>query len=483
MESGVSKTALQIHWLFRICCFMEFVGHGAFGILTKAGWLPYIQAFGFPESLGWQLMPLIGAVDIAFGILTLITPRRAFILYMAIWGFFTALLRPLAGEGWWEFFERSYNFGLPTLFFLTHSVAPYWKNSLFKEISTADLISSERLQFFAKPAQWIIISYLLGHGAFSVLMGKQNLLYQYVQMGMPMLAGHTYLGIYLMGCMEILLAVAVYFNPTRSVLIFTALWKIASEALYPLTGAYGGGWELMERGSSYGMPFLLLLFSQQQVQIQRSWAPRFVACAALLVGLLGFNWMQVKTPLKAKQPLVGERELVDRLRQGGYIVFFRHASRDLKTMPSPNPELDSAEACQPGTELTEVGVGEVKRLKKRMEELSIRLDLALASPSCRTQQMAALLSNYTHVHRSLAYDRMILSKDERSGLAQELQQLLSQKPAKGENHLYVSHGGVLDRLRIRVALGEMDAGVFEPTGNGEFRFLGKISRKMWLGSL
>ena len=34
------------HWLLRTACAAEFVGHGAFGIMTKAAWVPY---FGVVE--------------------------------------------------------------------------------------------------------------------------------------------------------------------------------------------------------------------------------------------------------------------------------------------------------------------------------------------------------------------------------------------------------------------------------------------------
>ena len=93
-----------------------FIGHGAFGIITKAAWVPYFAMFGIPEAWAWKLMPVVGAVDISVGVLTLIQPVRAVILYMAFWGFQTACLRPLAGQGMWELFERAGNYGVPLAF-------------------------------------------------------------------------------------------------------------------------------------------------------------------------------------------------------------------------------------------------------------------------------------------------------------------------------------------------------------------------------
>jgi hypothetical protein len=118
-----------LHWLFRLALCAEFVGHGAFGVMTKQAWVPYFTLFGFPEAWAWTLMPVVGSLDITLGILALLAPTRAGLLYMACWGFLTALLRPLAGEGGWEFLERSYNFGVPLLMLWVHGMgttAPSW---------------------------------------------------------------------------------------------------------------------------------------------------------------------------------------------------------------------------------------------------------------------------------------------------------------------------------------------------------------------
>jgi hypothetical protein len=117
LGDSVARHTLEwkLHWLLRLALCGEFVGHGAFGVLTKAAWLRYFALFGIPDTRAWRLMPVVGSVDIALGTLTLVAPTRAGLLYMSWWGLFTALLRPLAREGWWEFFERAYNFGIPLL--------------------------------------------------------------------------------------------------------------------------------------------------------------------------------------------------------------------------------------------------------------------------------------------------------------------------------------------------------------------------------
>ena len=103
----------RVFWLLRVACAAEFVGHGAFGIITKAAWLPYFAVGGIPPEVAYLLMPIIGAVDISMGVLTALRPIRPALIYMAMWGLMTALLRPVSGEGVWEFVERIPNFSVP----------------------------------------------------------------------------------------------------------------------------------------------------------------------------------------------------------------------------------------------------------------------------------------------------------------------------------------------------------------------------------
>jgi hypothetical protein len=134
--------------------------------------------FGFPEAWAWRLMPIIGSVDITLGILALIAPTRAGLLYMGCWGFFTALLRPLAGEGGWEVLERSYNFGVPLMMLWGHGWGTPVR-SWFRVIIAIPRFTVAR----AHTAQWVLrvmmASMLMGHGALGLVIGKPNLLRLY----------------------------------------------------------------------------------------------------------------------------------------------------------------------------------------------------------------------------------------------------------------------------------------------------------------
>lgn len=68
-------------------------------------------------------------MDIALAVLVLIKPLRPALLWMALWGFWTALLRPIVGEPIWDFVERWANWGAPlALFFLLGRPKPQTKS-------------------------------------------------------------------------------------------------------------------------------------------------------------------------------------------------------------------------------------------------------------------------------------------------------------------------------------------------------------------
>lgn len=105
------KTA---EWILRIAVAGEFIGHGALALGGKADWIKWIQQFGVADAgVAGQLLWLIGLTDILLAILILVKPVRLALLWMAFWGFWTALVRPIVGVGWLDFIERSTNWGAP----------------------------------------------------------------------------------------------------------------------------------------------------------------------------------------------------------------------------------------------------------------------------------------------------------------------------------------------------------------------------------
>jgi len=104
-----------IQWILRIAVAGEFIGHGIFALQGKEGWFKYFEPFGItdPDTI-ISLLMVVGVLDILLAILVLIKPIRLAILYMAVWGLFTAMIRwPFGPDPIWDFVERWANWGAP----------------------------------------------------------------------------------------------------------------------------------------------------------------------------------------------------------------------------------------------------------------------------------------------------------------------------------------------------------------------------------
>jgi nitric oxide reductase large subunit len=69
-------TQQKLHYALRLAVTMCFIGHGAFGIITKPIWCHYFAVFGIGHDTAYRLMPLLGSFDILMGIGMLIYPLR-----------------------------------------------------------------------------------------------------------------------------------------------------------------------------------------------------------------------------------------------------------------------------------------------------------------------------------------------------------------------------------------------------------------------
>jgi hypothetical protein len=245
--------AWRVHWALRLGAAACFVGHGAFGIITKPEWVPYFAVVGIPRDVALALMPLIGAVDVAAGIVTLLSPRPTVLLYMAVWGLWTALLRPLSGDHAWETIERAGNYGVPLALLLLsigRDAVRRWSPGDWLAPIAPRPASAARLADVARVLRWTVALLLLGHGALGALVGKALLARHWTAAGLPGAGAAA-------GWLEIALAVAVLRRPTVALLAAVALWKLATESLFLVAGA--PVWELVERGGSYAAPVALAL--------------------------------------------------------------------------------------------------------------------------------------------------------------------------------------------------------------------------------
>jgi hypothetical protein len=170
-----------------------------------------------------------------------VRPRAAIAAWMVLWATWTAMLRPLSGEPFWEALERAGNYGVPlALLFVMR-----FEGRRVREVLTLT-----------------VVLFMVGHGALGVL-GKHALVMNYSSV-LP--AETASLVTPYLGWLEVVLALAVLVRPSVGLLIGIAAWKLATESLFLTAGA--PFWEVVERGGSYIAPLALALL----LGAQRSFA-------------------------------------------------------------------------------------------------------------------------------------------------------------------------------------------------------------------
>jgi hypothetical protein len=234
-------------WALRLGAALCFIGHGAFGFITKAAWVPYFGVVGIPERWAWKLMPLVGAVDVTAGMAVLFAPRPLPLGYMVLWALWTALLRPLAGESAFETFERAGNYGVPAALLLWAGVPRSWRASLALAEPTIDPVGIRSAAVVLRASTALLLA---GHGGLGAIVAKPLLAQHYAAIG---LAPNT---VVVVGWFELGLAAVVALRPHSAVLGFVACWKLGTESLFLVAGS--PMWELIERAGSVAAPVALL---------------------------------------------------------------------------------------------------------------------------------------------------------------------------------------------------------------------------------
>src|SRR3989344_2791634 len=120
-----------MEWVLRIAVAGEFIGHGVFALQGRQAWVEWFSIFGISDvQTATTLLWLIGLMGVVLAILFLLKPIRIALLWVAFWGFWTALMRPIAGDSIFEFVERWANWGAPLALLLLLGWPKGWKEWL-----------------------------------------------------------------------------------------------------------------------------------------------------------------------------------------------------------------------------------------------------------------------------------------------------------------------------------------------------------------
>jgi uncharacterized membrane protein YphA (DoxX/SURF4 family) len=249
-SDGLIAPAQRMHFTLRIASAMCFIGHGAFGIITKPVWCNYFSVFGIGHDLSFRLMPLLGTVDILLGLSLLVYPLRAVAGWLVCWGLITASLRPLSGESAGELIERAGNFGAPLVLLLLSSPTFRGLRSWWSKIDAHPRPDAQTFTRVILVLRIVVFLLLLGHGWLNWI-EKKGIVAQYTGLGFsdPIKVAH------IVGIFEMLSALALLIKPVRPLLLVLLIWKMGTELFYPHWEVF----EWVERAGSYGTLLALWL--------------------------------------------------------------------------------------------------------------------------------------------------------------------------------------------------------------------------------
>ena len=160
------------------------------------------------------------------------------------------------------------------------------------------------------------------------------------------------------------------------------------------------------------------------------------------------------------------------LRQGGYVIFFRHAEAEEAIRPGAVEALPAdLRDCQ-GTNrpLTDAGLAQARAAGAAIRALRIPVGRLIASPSCRCVETAW----YAFERRPETAADLART----AGAGEAMRRLLATPPGAGTNTVVVGH--ISNLLAVaRVSIEQGDALVFEPLAGGGFRVVGRVAADGW----
>jgi phosphohistidine phosphatase SixA len=170
----------------------------------------------------------------------------------------------------------------------------------------------------------------------------------------------------------------------------------------------------------------------------------------------------------------GGRDLVARLRQGGYVIFIRHAATEA-TQDDSRPDL-----ADPSTQrnLSDDGRNQARELGRAIRRLRIPVGTVLASPYARTRETAELAfgRDRVRVTGDLLNEAFPGTDDEE--LARGLRRLLATRPPAGQNTVLVSHGFNLQGA-TGLSVAEGESAVFTPADAGRPSLVARVTVEEW----
>jgi phosphohistidine phosphatase SixA len=192
----------------------------------------------------------------------------------------------------------------------------------------------------------------------------------------------------------------------------------------------------------------------------------FAAAAACLFAFAHFD------AARADDASLSGRALVDALKSGGLIIYFRHAATDFG---ENDMNMTDYADCKNQRNLTDGGRADARAIAAAIKRLDLPIDEVLASPFCRTMETARLIFGRA-VASPAVLGGPVAAPPEKYA---PLKQLLSTSPPAGSDRVVVGHGNPFKAITNVPYLAEGEAAVLRPLGVAGFHLVARIPKDGW----
>jgi len=205
--------------------------------------------------------------------------------------------------------------------------------------------------------------------------------------------------------------------------------------------------------------------------VRRRQAAWVVATLVWPVGLLA----QPEDKSNSPPNVIDGAALVEALRAGGHVLYFRHGKTDLSTRDADRADLDN---CTTQRILSDEGRQQMTQIGREFKRLRIPVGSVLASPYCRTLDTARLAFGKVSAEPELSHTVTAdAATTKRRAVA--LSKLLAVEPQAGTNSVLSGHTGNLQEATGIWPSPEGVAIVFKPDGRGASKYVATIDPTRW----
>ena len=183
---------------------------------------------------------------------------------------------------------------------------------------------------------------------------------------------------------------------------------------------------------------------------------------------------------------VDDKDLVSALREGGHVIYIRHAKTTKDWGDQVSPELNLSD-CSTQRRLSDEGKAEAKQIGEGIKAAGIPVGDVISSDYCRAYNTADLaFGTYTKNSKLNFLPCVECTPEDYKEYAARVSPLMSAKPESGKNTFLVGHDDPFQGVTMPVVPAEGIypapmgvAYIAKPLGDGKFDLVAKIKPNQW----